>query len=214
MVYYTYDAEEYDTGRDENIPFWIDEARRLARLEAPALILDLGCGTGTYALRLHDAVRGQTYGLDPSVEMLKVGQLKSIRGAVNWVRGIAECLTFRDDLFDCVFSSQVWHHLYDKSKAAKECYRVLKPHSPLIIRTISPDQWRECTERKFFPEIVPSQLRVYPSLRAFQALLSAAGFTRIDLLPYRLTRYTSPRELIEVAEKNLCSMFQYVYDEN
>lgn len=215
MKHFKYDACEYDRGRrGENIPFWVKEAIRIARLDSHSLVLDLGCGTGNYALRLKQETLGAVCSLDPSIEMMKVGWLKSQGSLIDWMRGVAESIPFRDEIFDCIFSSQVWHHIQDKVKAAEECYRVLKHNSSLVIRTISPEQWREKTVCDFFPEILPNQIRVYPSIVEFMENLGNAGFRNIDIVPYRLQRYTYPEEFIEAAEKKLWSMFKYVSQEN
>ena len=215
MEYFRYEACEYDRGRKgEDVPFWIKEASRIANLDFHSLILDLGCGTGNYTLRFKEETLRAVCGLDPSIDMLKVGRLKSLGGLIDWLCGVAESIPFRDESFDCIFSSQVWHHIQNKPKAAKECYRVLKGHSPLIIRTISHDQWREKTICDFFPEILSSQIKVYPSIVEFKEYLGKAGFRRIDILPYRLERYTYPEEFVEAAEKKLWSMFRYVTEEN
>ena len=215
MVYFKYDASEYDRGRrTENIQFWAKEAVRIASLDSDSLILDLGCGTGNYALRLEEETFGGVYGLDPSIEMLKVGRLKSRNGQIGWMCGVAEFIPSRDGTFDCVFSSQVWHHIQSKLKAAEECYRVLKCDSPLIIRTVSHDQWREATICDFFPEILPNEIEVYPSMMEFEEYLGKAGFSNIDIIPYRLEMDACREELIEAAEKKLWSMFKYVSEEN
>jgi len=56
----------------------------------------------------------------------------------------------RSNIFNCIFASQVWHQIVDKLKAAKECFRVLKESSSLIIRTISHEQLKTKTVFKYF----------------------------------------------------------------
>lgn len=215
MKRFKYDACEYDKGRrEENIPFWVSETIRIANLDSSSMMLDLGCGTGSYALLLKEKTLGRIHALDPSREMVKVGLAKSSSVPIDWICGVAERIPFRDKDFDCILSSQVWHHIQDRFKAAKECYRVLKHNSPLIIRAISHDQWRDKTVCAFFPEILPSQIKAHPSMMAFKEYLGNAGFRNIETIPYRLERHTYPEEFIEAARKKLWSMFKYVSEEN
>jgi hypothetical protein len=78
----------------------------------------------------------------------------------------------------------------------------------MIVRTISHDQLKGKTVFKYFPEILPNQLRVYPSDDEFRTYFRRAGFSSTEILPYNMERYQTAGELIEVAEKKLWSMFR------
>jgi len=200
-------AKDYDKGRSgENIEFWAEEARRLARLGDGPLILDLGCGTGIYTLGIGSLASATMCGLDSSVGMLRRAREKSV--STHWFNAVGERMPVRSSVFDCVFSSQVWHHIEDRQGTADECGRVLRTGGAVVIRTISHDQLRGKTVFEFFPEILENQLRVYPSMVDFKGYFGNAGFASTEHFSYELERYQPASEFIEVAQKKLWSMFR------
>ena len=99
-------------------------------------VLDLGCGTGTLALRVKLACPGaEVVGLDADDRMLGTARRKAGRAgaAVEFVRGHAQRLPFPDGAFDRVVSSLFFHHLPPEAKAAalREAHRVLAPGGEL-----------------------------------------------------------------------------------
>jgi len=208
-LYFRYPASEYDKGRVfENVSFWVDEVTRIAGLKENSTILDLGCGTGSYAIELMRKTSAKVHGIDPSAEMIKVARGKDLGNTISWHVGVAESLPFAPETFDCIFASQVWHHIGDKQKAADECYRNLKRGTPLIVRTISHKQWKKKTAVKFFPDVLPSQLEVYPTLEEFRQYFEKAGFSSVSTRPYQLESYIPSELLIRAAQEKLWSMFK------
>jgi 2-polyprenyl-3-methyl-5-hydroxy-6-metoxy-1,4-benzoquinol methylase len=208
-LYFRYPASEYDRGRIfENVSFWVDEVIRIAGLEENSTVLDLGCGTGSYAIELRRKTSAEVHGIDPSAEMIRVAESKDLSSTVSWQVGVAESLPFTPETFDCIFASQVWHHIEDKQKAADECYRVLKRGTPLIVRTISHEQWKEEVVFEFFPEILSSQLEAYPTMEEFREYFEKTGFSSVSTRPYQLERYIPPGHLIRAAQEKLWSMFK------
>ena len=66
-------------------------ARMLAALEMPCAVLDVGCGTGTFACRL--ALRGlDVVGVDPAAASLAVARTKPGAAGVRWLHGDATML--------------------------------------------------------------------------------------------------------------------------
>lgn len=102
-----------------------------ARLEPGQNILDVGCGTGTLVVLLKQQFPGvQVVGLDPDPRALRRARVKAKRSGVSVQlgQGFADELPYRDDSFDRVFSSFMFHHLEeeDREKTLKEIARVLK----------------------------------------------------------------------------------------
>lgn len=114
-------------------------AIRIAQLEPDISVLDIGCGTGSLALDLHQSVGagGQVSGIDASPEMIDVARNKAAgRGAPIDLRlGTAENLPYAEGQFDRVVSTFVFHHLPAalKRDAVDEIGRVLKPTGSVLI---------------------------------------------------------------------------------
>jgi len=205
-------AGDYDKGRSgENIQFWAEEAQKLTNVDEQSRILDLGCGTGIYTLGLGEQTSALMCGLDPSVGMLARARAKA--STVHWFNAVGENVPIRDGIFDCVFSSQVWHHIVDRQGTVNECGRILKGGGAVVIRTISHEQLRRKVVFRFFPEIQANQLRVYPSNEDFKNFFRNAGFASTEHIAYEVERYQSVQEFIEVAQKKLWSMFRPISEE-
>ena len=93
-------AQHYDTLRPQNDAWW---SRFHALVELGDLrgrrILDIGCGTGQLASALVDQARAKVWGVDPSIEMLRVARERVPRG-VGVRQARAEALPFRDAWFE------------------------------------------------------------------------------------------------------------------
>jgi ubiquinone/menaquinone biosynthesis C-methylase UbiE len=205
-------AKEYDKGRSrENVELWAAETRRLAGLSEASIILDLGSGTGLYTVGLLEETGATTCGFDPVPRM--VGQARNKSHGVHWFNAIGEWIPLRSGVLDCVFSSQVWHHIEDKQGTADECGRVLRAGGHVVIRTISHEQLHEKVVFRYFPEIKANQLRVYPSNDEFSRYFREAGFRETVFHAYSLERYQPVEEFVEIAEKRLWSMFRPISEE-
>ena len=88
--------------------------------------LDIGCGTGTF-LEFMKSKGGELYGIDISGRMLKVAAKKHT--GIEFLRGSALHLPFRDASFDAVFSTMMMHHLTheERTAALAEIRRILRP---------------------------------------------------------------------------------------
>jgi ubiquinone/menaquinone biosynthesis C-methylase UbiE len=205
-------ANQYDKGRlNENIEFWAKETQRIVKLDEQNLILDLGCGTGIYTKALKDEICASLAGFDPGISMLEQARRKSKE--IFWFNAVGECLPLREGVFDCIFSSQVWHHIQDKQGTANECRRILKDEGSTIIRTISHDQLHKKVVFQYFPEIKSGQLMVYPSNKDFKQYFRKAGFKETEFHEYNIERYQSIEEFIDIAKNKLWSMFREISED-
>jgi ubiquinone/menaquinone biosynthesis C-methylase UbiE len=205
-------SNDYDKGRKgENVQLWAAETRRLAQLTENSIVMDLGCGTGLYTVGIGAELDCIMLGMDPVFDMLSKARQKS--HDVHWFNGIGEWLPLRDSFLDCIFSSQVWHHIEDKQGTANECGRVLKNGKAVVIRTISHFQLNQKIVFKYFPEIKQNQLDVYPSNDDFITYFKNAGFDSVKFYEYSEERYQSVEEFVEIAENKLWSMFRPITEE-
>lgn len=131
-------------GRDLFLPFYdlvakllgADRARQtlfdLAPLRPGDRVLDLGCGTGTFATMLKQRYPGVVVtGLDPDPKALARARHKAEQAGVSvrFDQGFADSLEYPAASFDVVFSSFMFHHLEgsNREKTLGEVRRVLKP---------------------------------------------------------------------------------------
>lgn len=120
--------------------YWRKVAARLAR-PGGALALDVGTGTGDFALTLTRAGASRVVGVDFVEEMLRVARGKIIAGGaaerVAFVQGDALVLPFPAETFDCVVNGFLLRNVGDLSAAFREMNRVLKPGGRLVCLEIT-----------------------------------------------------------------------------
>ncbi|HWM54740.1 MAG TPA: methyltransferase domain-containing protein [Solirubrobacterales bacterium] len=101
-----------------------------AELPQGGSVLDVGCGTGTFAIALAASrPDARVTGIDGDPEILARARAKAGADAVEWRDGLAGELSLADDSVDVVTMSLVLHHLLpvQKREALAEIGRVLKP---------------------------------------------------------------------------------------
>lgn len=101
-------------------------------------VLDLGCGTGTLAIWLKQAVPAALVtGVDADERMLARARRKAARAGVQvrLDRAMADKLPYADGSFEHVVSSLFFHHLQPNEKrvALREVNRVLAPGGELHV---------------------------------------------------------------------------------
>lgn len=102
------------------------------------LILDAGCGIGTYGLVL--ARKGNNVvGIDISADMVKVTKHWADKESLAYLplAGNIERLPFKNNSFDICFCGYILHHIPNMERAVAELFRVLRPGG--IISLIEPN---------------------------------------------------------------------------
>ena len=123
----------FSMGRDRG---W---RKRLAKEVAGRdYVLDIATGTGEVLIEtLKNNNQGNRIGLDPSAQMLVLGQKKinsmGLSKKINFVQGVGESLPFRDSSFDAITIAFGIRNTVDPLKSLKEMKRVLKPKGKLGI---------------------------------------------------------------------------------
>jgi ubiquinone/menaquinone biosynthesis C-methylase UbiE len=121
----------YEAFLEEIVRTWPDP-------ETPLRLLDIGCGTGTFAAMLA-AVRPNAHvvGMDFAESMARTASQKARQAGaaerVAFVRGDSEHLPFADAAFDVVTCSNSFHHYPDQQACVQQMRRVLKPGGRLIL---------------------------------------------------------------------------------
>ena len=102
-------------------------------------VLEIGCGSGVYALHIAQTVGCSVVGLDiNALGIRNANQLALDGGMDRQVRfevcDVAKPLPFADETFDAVFSNDVVCHIPGRPSLIAEMYRILKPGGAYVIQ--------------------------------------------------------------------------------
>lgn len=174
MVQPIYDriGEGYDDTRQAD-PYLTQRLHALLDRSAKGPVLDVGCGTGNYAIAL--AERGLNItGVDPSEKMLTEARGKS--AGVTWVSGSADAIPFSDGSFSGAIGTLTIHHWKKLDACFAELFRVLVRDGRLVLFTSTPEQMRGYWLNNYFPHMLERSMQVMPTLREVSDALLASGF--------------------------------------
>jgi SAM-dependent methyltransferase len=142
-AYQNYDSDVYRQIRIETygVDFgqtsWVtteesEEIPQTLKLTHDSSVLEIGCGSGMYALHIAQEFGCHVTGLDINASGIRTAnQLALSGGMVQQVRfevcDVSKPLPFADEIFDAVFSNDVVCHIQERPSLLAEMYRVLKP---------------------------------------------------------------------------------------
>ena len=182
-----YDATDipaaYDRGRDhgpELLELWMNVIASYVQNQRLHTILDLGCGTGRFSESLAAHFDAEVIGIDPSKKMLEQAQNKLRDHRVRYQLGRAEAIPIENKSVDLIFSSMTFHHFDDPMLAARECRRVLRDQSAVILRTGIRERIPSYPYVEFFPESLPIMEDYIPSSAFVREVFLAAGFSTVS----------------------------------
>ncbi len=169
-----------------------DELIAQAHLEPSHRVLDVGCGTGSLAVRMRgENPQVEVVGLDPDPKALAIGRRKAERAgvAVQFEQGYGDALPFADAAFDRVTSSLMLHHLDLATRRGmlRESLRVLRPGGSLHLLDFGRSEERS---DGFFGRVLHSaeDLRENSDARV-AALLREVGFEGVERIAARRTLF-------------------------
>jgi len=175
-------AASYDKGRpllEQNIDLWMGLISKYIKAREGSRVLDLGCGTGRFAIPMASRMHYRVTGADSSREMLEQARDKDINRIVEWDCQDAQDLTYQDEYFGVVFMSHLLHHVDSPLKVIRECWRVLNASGVIIIRYGAIEQVRDDVEHTFFPETLAIDEARSPTIKTVEQWLRDVGFTGI-----------------------------------
>ena len=139
-------ARHYDRSVLNVLLFWPTYRMMLAEVRKRAAagkttfrLLDIGCGTGSFATRcLATGLNIEVTGLDMAYNMIRRAVYKHSENSNNgshaiFTVGDAEHLPFDNGYFDMVTCSNSFHHYPHQFQAVCEMRRVIKPGGELMI---------------------------------------------------------------------------------
>jgi ubiquinone/menaquinone biosynthesis C-methylase UbiE len=177
MIHYNELAEEYARHRQVH-PGVVQALLETGEVSRETRVLEVGCGTGNYVIRIAETTGCQAWGIDPSEGMLAKARARSQK--VRFLPGRAEALEIPDCAFDLIFSVDVIHHVGDREAYFREAWRVLAHGGRLCTVTDSEAIIRQRRPLAvYFPETVEADLNRYPALKALELWVVKAGFHEI-----------------------------------
>lgn len=135
-----------------------------------SLTLEIGCGPGQYRL----AVNGNYVAVDITVADYKGGVPRTPDVVAD-----AKQLPFRDNTFDLVFFSNVFHYFDDRCGTMAQVIRVLRPGGYLLIFDYSRKTLRRLSS--VYAQSSPGLTACVRSASDWVALLARAGFSNVSL---------------------------------
>ena len=133
-VYRKVRVETY--GEDFGQTSWVTteeshEIPKLLEMTADSRVLEIGCGSGRYALHLAERVGCEIAGLDINAHGIdnakRLAQEAELNSATFQQCDVSQRLPFNDNTFDAVFANDVLCHIRGRSGIFAEVQRVLKP---------------------------------------------------------------------------------------
>ncbi len=108
------------------------------RLKQGMRVLDVGSGNGFPMLEIADRLGtpGHVTGLDPLEDAIQIVSAKITHREIpnaTIIRGAAEKMPFDNDQFDLITSNNGLNNVNDQPMAFKECYRVAKPGTQMVV---------------------------------------------------------------------------------
>jgi len=184
-------AKDYKTHRQGFPPEFFDALAQRGILEKGKKVLDIGTGTGTIA-RGAALLGCEVVGIDiaePLMEQAKILDAEA-NVSITYHTASAEDTNLPDEAFDTVIAGQCWHW-FDRTRAASEVSRLLKPNGYAVIAHLDwiplPDNIVEVTESlilKYNPTwSMSGGTGMYP---AWLADLAIANFTKIETFSFDL----------------------------
>ena len=99
----------------------------------PARVLDVGAGTGAFAVRVAAATGAAVTAVDSSAAMVAPAQAAGL----DAIEADARALPAPAAAFDCVVANWMLYHVPDRDQAIAEAARVLRPEGRLVAATFS-----------------------------------------------------------------------------
>lgn len=138
-------SKEYDAWYETPLGRFVDAretecALSLLPVKMGKNILDVGCGTGRFTLKMSLLGHRMT-GIDLSAEMLAIARqkLKYAGLAPRLHEMDITNMDFANESFDGVVSMALFEFIQDSKKALDECFRVVRPGGYIMIGTITRD---------------------------------------------------------------------------
>jgi SAM-dependent methyltransferase len=139
----TYNEIRFETyGEDYGQTSWVTTAEsheipKLLQLSSSSSVLEIGCGSGGYAVHLAKRIGCQVVGLDINAEGVRnansLAEKDKLGARVKFEQfDVSQRLPVEDNAFDAIYSNDVLCHVPRRSQVLSDLRRVLKPGGRLL----------------------------------------------------------------------------------
>lgn len=211
-INYNETCKIYDLVREEDM-VTINRIIEEGKIDYNSRVLEIGCGTGNYAVAIANLTQASVYGVDQSEGMLEKAAAKDSK--VKFTTGNAVTLEgFEDNYFDVIYMIDVIHHIKDIKTMFENIYRVLRKEGTVFIFTDSYENIRKRLTTKYFPETLEVEFNRYQSTEEIVEAMKENSFNNIkaDNLDVGCDEEAGEK-LIKIAEKQGYSMFNLISQE-
>lgn len=170
---------------------WAQVLVERAHLVPGERVLDVACGTGIVARMAMNIVGsdGRVAALDVNPAMLEAGQAAAADTSIEWTQGSAQQLPHGDAEFDAVLCQHGLQFFPDRTQAAREMRRVLRPGGRAVVMVLQDIARHPVFERvmQVLADRLQKPLALFAvpfalaDVQALRAPFEAAGFTSIDV---------------------------------
>lgn len=176
---------------------WTEVAERtLETLAGTTRLVDVGCGTGRFAVLAAERLGARVWGVDPSPEMLAEARARAPRG-VGWKEGVAERLPFKAAWFDGLHMHLVLHVLTDVDAALAESARVLAAGGRFAAVTFELEHFERFYLLPYFPSLAAVDRARFPDPEDLGERLAGAGFASVKRETIHQQVKLEPGEVVE-----------------
>ena len=144
--------------------------RDVLKIKGGTVAIDLGAGTGAFALRLAPLMgtKGRVYAVDDSADMLSILRSRNPPPNLFTIKANFTSTGLDSGIADFCLAAFIVHETKEKQALVNEAYRLLKPGGRLLVL-----EWRAELDAPG----PPKQIRVTPG--EMDSLFRAAGFSEI-----------------------------------
>ena len=168
-------ARDYDRLRTGGAQWRQLADQTLTALGSPRRLLDVGCGTGRFAVYASEQLGARVWAVDPSAQMLDQARARAGGERVGWRQASIERLPFKDGWFDAAHMHLVLHLLADRRAAIAQLARVTAAGARLAIVSFHLDHFETFYLNQYFPSIPAIDLARFPDPQAVAGELNAAA---------------------------------------
>ncbi|WP_431934279.1 class I SAM-dependent methyltransferase [Micromonospora sp. RP3T] len=162
---------------DDGLTAWRQAGARHLDPTPGMRLLDLGAGTGSWALAFTTWFPGlDVVAVEPSAAMRARSTFRPV------LAGDAARIPLGDDSVDGAWLSTMIHHVPDLAAAARELRRIVRPGGPVLIRSAFAGRHAAITLFRYFPEAV-RVLDTYPGVAEVGSAFAGAGFPTASVEP-------------------------------